>query len=418
MIAHNGTPHIPLAGRKAFYGRLVYLEARRPEALAIKDAGAEPLLKSFTEAVYSLTEQEIVDSNNAVPLDTYLQQLANNLTTHAQTLPSNHAPLFSPILETVQARLGGICCRECTREVNVCDGGTRDDGFVSQPGHCVMPLYDTFKEALAATIEYYSRYGTLVPKESLPEIIFSTGFCHDKPHDDPIDSNVGGKTTYLNNGRDVSQIQLTICVKKFNWKTYVAVPYILFHECICHAFQDIVPAQPKRLGSEPRDRFAEGWMDFVAYEIMKEFIEGKKDVVGADLKQLRTEQVDVGKQFHDVRVDHELIDKSRYAIRRAFGKETANRVLYLFERLPKGSFSESHFTAWEAFLRLSFDLNMLRMERFERERLIGLLYKNLTGRDKLDTLARLEPLPELMRKYLQDNDIRALVDAIFELDKK
>jgi hypothetical protein len=404
--------HIPLAGRKALYARLVYLEANRSQAVAIIEAGAEPSLNLLTETVFTLTEQEMLTSNNAVPLDSFVQQFSLSLNTQAQTMLNHHLPLLHPILETVNERSDGICCRTCSGQDDVCKGDDQDDLLVSQPGHCILPLYNMFEEARASAIDYYSRYGTLVQSNSLPEITFSTAFCDEKPHDDPIACNVTGETTYpTNNGHNVSQVEINLCIKNLNWETYMAVPYVLFHEAICHTFQDIVPRQPRRLGSEPKDRFAEGWMDFVACEIMKRVLSNGSRINGTDLR-FRSEQINIGTQFHHVRTNHDLDNRSVYAVSRAFGKEVADKILYLLERLPQEDFPASHPNAWDVFLRLSFDLNMLHMKYYDRMRLLALLHKNLPGRGQPDTLTRLEHLPQIMRKYLKTNNINSLIHDV------
>src|SRR5947199_119166 len=135
-----------------------------------------------------------------------------------------------------------------------------------------------------------------------------------------------------------------------------------FQECASHAFHGIFPSSLGRKSPEPYDAFAEGWMDWVAYRIIEEIIDGRG--VAAELRNeiyFPDEQLDLARQFHILRLDHEHKCRSTYASQLAIGKSAARKFLHLLERLSK-----SNADAWQIFLQISLDLNIMLRSADER----------------------------------------------------
>jgi len=56
--------------------------------------------------------------------------------------------------------------------------------------------------------------------------------------------------------------------------SFSAIPYVLFHECVCHGFQNLGPGFKPRRAPSPADSFSEGWMDVVCLEILEAIVAG------------------------------------------------------------------------------------------------------------------------------------------------
>src|SRR4051794_32566793 len=93
-------------------------------------------------------------------------------------------------------------------------------------------------------------------------------------------------------------------------------------------------------------------MDWIAYRLLLDTLGSTGNTVVADFPP--SEVRDAAMRLHLARADYHHSTPSKHALERALGREVADRLLYLFERLP-----ESSSNAWELFVRLSFDLNLL-----------------------------------------------------------
>lgn len=88
---------------------------------------------------------------------------------------------------------------------------------------------------------------------------------HTKPHQLSDAPDITGLTEYPNDERSIAHVYLVLMPPNFSLSCIDCIPYILYHELLVHAFQDIYPDGYKRYGVDPHDSFSEGWMDYVAY---------------------------------------------------------------------------------------------------------------------------------------------------------
>src|SRR6266702_3331620 len=160
----------------------------------------------------------------------------------------------------------------------------------------------------------------------------------------------------------------------------------------------LFPSPLGRKSPEPYDAFAEGWMDWVAYRIIEEIIDGRG--VAAELRNeiyFPDEQLDLARQFHILRLDHEHKCRATYASQLAIGKSAARKFLHLLERLSK-----SNADAWQIFLQISLDLNMMLRSADERATFVRTIQRLLPDPGSFDLPQQLETLPNIVHKYLQD----------------
>jgi hypothetical protein len=379
--------HLPLAQRKTICGRLLFFQAAYPDRLRFLVAGAESEFDQVRDNVFSLTEQAISSSHDSEPLDQFLKKLQADLgyQMHPQ-LTGKHANLFEPLLADIGRNIAAISCDQCSPiRPRVCDGGSQDDEIVRTGGVCIAPIQKMFEIAAQATQQWYAKSCNLFRVQDSPQLVLSTSFTNGKPHDIPGDYFVGG-VTRQHDAAKTAEINLSVWPKKFDWNTYAAILYVLFHECICHAYQGTKAFRPRPVS----DGFAEGWMDWIAFECFRKHLE-----LSPKTPSLQA-YLDAGTQLHLLRVDYNHPEKSAQSSICAFGRSVAQKFSLLLHRLPK--FAPD---PWASLLMASFDLDMAG--GLSDQELV-ILDDCLPAEGALDS-PRLEQVTEAVSKYLVSKDI-------------
>lgn len=407
--------HIPLQFRKALRGRLAFYTASDGARLLFSRAGIDKVFDQIEKDVVSFTNlatNAIHGSQNDQRLDHFLSNLSRQIERGALAHEGqSYWDSVDRLVRAFDAETRTTACDRCS-PTRVCDGSELDHDTVTVAGDCISPLKAAFDIAAEAARRYFLQYSSLIGEATLPKIVFSTAHTIAKPHDCPNNYFVSGSTSYLDHpGAATSRVTLFVCVNRFDQASLEAIPYVLFHECVCHAFQESVHDGDGRKNSEPGDVFAEGWMDWVAVEILRETALGKGPAaeLGGELKTPDS-VVTAGSLFHSSRCAYGQPDSSEHASVYAFGKSCAQKVLRLFQRLL-GSQEE----AWTRFLGISFDLNLLSLRPAERDAFLTRIYTSLPAPGQIDRPNQFAEVPPLFRRYLEDRDVRALVKGVTEL---
>jgi hypothetical protein len=376
--------HIPLAHRKGLCARLLFFDAAYPDRLKFLRAGAESEFDQLRDNLFRLTEQSVASSPNSVPLDVFLQALLGDL--HQQMGPhlkGKYGSLFQPLHKDLERGIYAISCSQCSPiSPRICDGGTKDDEIVGAGGSCIAQMRSMFDLAARSACDNYSLLCNLFPRNAIPKLTFASSFTNGKPHDIPGDYFVGAVTTHQSQPSAVAEVELCVWPRRFDFNSYAATLYVLFHECICHAYQDMLPLRSTPL----KDGFIEGWMDWIAFECFRRQLQ-PDPFFGAFL--------DAGTAFHLLRGDYNHKDRSDQASVCAFGRSIAKRLEQLLVRLP-----ESGSDPWARLLMLSFDLNVSG----------GLSDNELAILDDLLPQGQMDPpvlemLIDPVRKYLISREI-------------
>jgi hypothetical protein len=199
----------------------------------------------------------------------------------------------------------------------------------------------------------------------------------------------------------VSRVFLQLWIEKFNRLTYMALPYLMFHECACHVFQGMGSLQPRRETGET-DAFSEGWMDMVAFELMKRSWEDSADASVPNVYRKR--QLETLHAVHRARL--------AVSVHASYGEDIADRFQLYIRRWP-GVDVEA---AWTILRRLSFDLTILRSPDDLVARFLQELDINLPVPGEIEPVASFGRLAELVRNYMDDRDVNAFVSGVVGLD--
>jgi hypothetical protein len=429
--------HIPLNRRKALCGRWVFLDVARSRQLAFFARRRESDFRILQEKLVRATNEAIIASPNAHRLDLFLQrQMVAALEAETAGLQPND--LARQFTSEVKRRVAAISCEECSGSKSVCCGDPEnDDRIVAARGDCIAPIRALFEWTRDTAMQWYRTYGTQVPAFGLPEVKLSTEHTGRPPHDVPVELYVGGSTFYSSDDqRQVSEIRLTFWVEQFDWGTFLATLYVLFHECVSHAFQGITPSIIEPLAGGPGcalypegiggptavdregtgrdDAFSEGWMDYIAYELMLDALKTRAVPV-PDGWIDDPEYGDMAGRFHAARRTYNLLSGqpstrvSQYAMVCAEGRQAAQNFLRVLEKVL-----ESRSSAREALLRASFDLNMLQAARV-REKLTNILAYKFAEYVELREAPEDSDFYLITGKYLLDKDILAFLTSFNEL---
>jgi hypothetical protein len=404
--------HIPLDRRKIIAARLIFFEAAEPLALNAAQSGAANAFNNFRNLYHSYFDWAANESEPSAALDQFLLDTLGRIKAPSEALFSKYLPLFKSIWTAIELNAKQMACQLCSHLPHqICDNGDYDAEIVHKRGHCIKPLRRMFTLASDVAQTYYSNYAKLNPVR--PDVVFATGFCNSREelHDFPIPYSVTGVTEFPSRGQ-VSRVKLRFVPASFDWDTYAANLYILFHECVCHAFHAITPTCLDRKPLPPFDTFAEGWMDWVAYKVLEEVLNGQGPAAHlVSNLNLPPDCFSRASRYHEARRDFRDPKRSKYASFAYMGSDAAKRLLAFFEKhLYKGEAAK----ALEKFYRLSFDITMLRVENDTKKgafvALVGCLPEDARPQNYTQEMAI-----RILEQYIAHEDAAALLDQAYNV---
>jgi hypothetical protein len=410
--------HLTLAQRKAVSPRIHFFEATHggKTLLDFAKEGAAPDFGHLWDTLTFLAKRGFseppspTDSPDTIPLDHFLHSLEADFSTSVRPLfKESPRPLTVSLAEHLSNGLKSVSCSVCSDKKPVCDG-TDDDPIVANGGLCILPLKMIFAWATEVATRYYRHSSPLFRRLPPPITYLSTAHSRFAKTQYPV----GGTTFYHDGvgGRRVSEIRLALSVNEMDFETYLAIPYVFFHELVCHAFAYTALKTGKRQESEPEDPFAEGWMDFVCMGILSEFLEGSGPA--ADLtKEVRFPwgYLEHGNELHArrSRVGQQSLTQpgSQATVSVALGKRTARKVRHFLTLL-----APTEQAAQQEFLELSLGLNLHAFPGKGLEYFVWQLDALLEESGVLPFPDRLERSTEIFSNYLKTKRIVDLYDAV------
>jgi len=218
-------------------------------------------------------------SNSSVQLlPAYLQTVNAGLTSNVGlVLPPGGAQsqIGRKSQNALSLRLSTDYCRDCSGKCGlpVCDGNDpiRDAHTVATQGDCIAHLRSLFEQVKQIATRYYSEHAVGLATLSKVDIQFGTHFVNDRPT--ALGPNLPiSAVTFRNKNSLNSDVVLRFYVDAHDLlvltrSSFLGLPYILMHELICHAF-DGVAVGGDRSARDEHDAFAEGWMDWTAFQIV------------------------------------------------------------------------------------------------------------------------------------------------------
>lgn len=401
----DASPHLGLVPRSRIAIRLFCGEAIE---LSSWDAGPPAELHAVQQLRDTLRNHTAVHAAAARRLDHALDHAVHALHATLGTLE------LAPGLRTdLHARLAHarkrVDCERCAEPAPPCRDRADDDENVARRGECLRPFRDLFDFAAGVARRAYATRSLAGDRAQGVVLRFGTRPA-ERPHDAPIAIHVGGTTCYADReGTPVSDVSLCFAVARFDWPSYLASCYVLFHECFVHAFAEIAAPGPARTASlDETDLFSEGWMDWIALRAMTRVLEAANDAVPYPDKFVRA-----GEALHLARSDPyqsfsdgAATPASRLAPFRYQGYRAADEL----ERWLRGRGKRVRppgSSAWDALLQLSLDLNVTAFPGAARQRT---RFAQLTLHALRSGGAQEVAFGELLRAYFRVREPRALLE--------
>jgi hypothetical protein len=229
----------------------------------------------------------------------------------------------------------------------------------------IEPYVDLFDAMMGVAGRYYSWAGVTPVGVNSTVTTFSAIHTNQKPHAFDCRYAMSGKTRYATVPRTVC---LLVHLAGFDWDANLAVPYVLLHECLVHAYQGDCTG-----GAEPPSRysgFSEGWMDLIALMAFRQVLGGRGPAAQyrpylVPEERRRT----IAEEFHAARLRYYEIDEG--AATWAIGGNAAAQL----RELLKNRFGENDGD--NRLMRFSLAINGSQIPHSVRDELATQLEANL-----------------------------------------
>jgi len=395
--------------RKMLCGRLLYLDTVQIHNEKFSRCGAGDTLDGLRQSVFTYIDRY---KGGGASASGFIKDLLAFLQSVGEPTLEPYPGALQVLQNAVAARKGMINCTGCSMPPSLPQAGQLSPG-----GCCKASLQEMFDFAVDVTKVYYGSYSSHA-KYSPASVTLDVKLFRDRNrvHDLPIDYSVSGAVEFLPPVKGArSEVQLLLHVDNFDLDSYLTVPYVLFHECIAHAYHGLLPNANDRKPHRPDDQFAEGWMDFVAFEIFKEVWKGNgpaKHLLGR--VKLTADHYDRSYKLHSSRIELSVkppLRQSQYAICRRSGHHAARKVLRVLERT-----CPTEARAREIFFRMSFDLNMTQKIDSLQKNFFVAVINNLSEPGSPDSPRHCDVV-RVMRKYIENNKLEHFVAEIVGLKK-
>jgi hypothetical protein len=309
--------HVPLRYLKGLVPKLLFYESELETYPEVRE--------QFIKLLDGFSEFEVEQSQCHDQLDHSLQRIVRELSG-----PFRGFDLLRVFDNAVQGVNCGICAGG--GRVPCCGDVDKDPLTLADPGHCIKALHVLFKVSCDLAHLFYKKH---VPDFRDYQVYFHTQHSEEEPlHDIPAPYHVDGKTTITDAD---STVVLTLNYRLLSAETFRSILYVLFHECFCHAYQGSVTAgyDGVRESCGPNDMFGEGWMDWLAAELLERFLKGvrtlrdQEELLGMVPRPI--EMSLATENFHQQRKNIFSRRRSQYAHVHFAGSRLAEYVLLLLE---------------------------------------------------------------------------------------
>lgn len=382
--------HLTLRQRKVLAAKLRVVEALEPHR-------AEAYACDFGEAFEQLQVGLLVHAKeplglddaptNELPLDRFVQDLATSADAVFRALPASSHGLLQAGLTALQQGLRAVSCSSCNG-TTICSGyPAHDNPIVDQKGHCIEPFLSYFRFALDET---RTCYAAACPRSSAIAALtvdFATEYQPD-PSEVDVAPALGADVQHSPGAALQSRVRLLIDVPQVDLECCHVAPYVLFHELVCHAFHAIDPPVARRDTQREDDCFAEGWMDWVAFQLCERTLSRLIAGVGRGGPSFTRAHLDLGSRLRAARQD--LNSGNAHTRRRRGSLRIGTRAAQLFHGCisevlaayepadaTAASPRQQADRAWELFLQISLKLNRLSGQTERKDRFARWVYTHL-----------------------------------------
>ena len=235
---------LPLHVQKAVLGRLLVYKALDLHRAQMEAADYGLLWQELRGRLCLSTARQLQFCKDDQPLEAYLKDLARELREELLFPDAAAESVCAPLLDFIDELM------EAAAKVQ----------------HDL--LQSAFQRAVELASVAYIRHGLPVPQELIRGTTVEFDFQENSPGQNlPIQMRA---YTLLDDigTTPSSTVHVMLVPRLLDEQTAFAFPYVLLHECLCHVLQG--PWAWPRIQADANSRFAEGWMDVVAYRLHTE----------------------------------------------------------------------------------------------------------------------------------------------------
>jgi len=295
--------HAPLYARKLFAARVAVVSAfadveDTPMTTAEFDGAVEArdaLLAGLKRSTTGLDQE--TPSDNDERLDAYLsRQCSTRIGGFATNASASSNAQLLKRLKLVEDRYGTLSCAACAAcrpMTPPCRAENDDDLLVSACGECIREVKGIYSwaESFAASVYDDALGSSTTPVASLVECVLSTA-------SNP--AALTASTTFVAGDPPRSLIQLNF-PETAETRDFATIPYAFTHELVAHAFQGALSGAA-RAQRGAFEEWSEGWMDCVAYGLLRDHIDRARPVIVSAPPPFTTVQLRSASQtMHDAR---------------------------------------------------------------------------------------------------------------------
>lgn len=400
MSVQDAPPQLNLAQRKALAARIAAAIALESTPLPAATAASKAIHSTLLEAIRG--QADFLAANGSGRLDASLRQLAEFI--DAQPIQGNDAAHDALRLrKTALARaLRRQTCTRCERDIGkVCEGEdpASEDPIVFKGGYCIDEVKQLAELVGRWADELYSSAGAPPADHAF---LLSTSGAHAAADQGLLkEFNISGWSEVREPHAGETVVGLVIKERALNWSGLAGLFYILIHETICHGLQSLDGG--KRASAEEKCAWSEGWMDRLAFELTRTWLDTRPRKLPDWLRHNRVEADAIASQYHERRYAPsgtllEADAERRRAARIAF--------LWLHDALGWAGPLETH-----PIVKFSVRLNAASLRPEQRERLTALLH----GALETEGSRRFESAVGLCSTFADDGNVAALQQGLERL---
>lgn len=303
--------------------------------------------------------------------------------------------------DALAARLAAVNCETCARAAEkICTGGAADSDVVAH-GQCIALLHELLDFVQLRAAELYRSFNDDFEP---PGVEFSTSNAHRYADRDLLATF--GIHAWTDVSGETASINLEIKDEKFKWETLCQSVYVLAHEFVCHVYQG--GAAGFRPNAHDKCSWSEGWMDRLAYELVRHWSQDDAIALPKVFEWHRDSLEEHCHMFHEARYADKqsgtLKAKDRKRRRSARGAfDVIKRCWSAGVRVP------AHRVA-----RLSTKLNLCSLTGAEREKIVTWLAVNTV----LPGSKRLERTLQACSAFLEHGNAAAFLNELDTIGKE
>lgn len=362
--------HPELIHRKALAARVLVWEALYALDSSPGEHDLRETLRGELESLLQARAGRTVWSQrspNSQSLEKFVALISADFLVRAREHLSARPDWFEALTVSLQAGMQHRGCEQCCETAQlpveaICTGGvTTDDETVDRGGLCLVRIRELFDYCLGLVTAYYQRFA------GLPEGTDFRASLHLQVQWEIVRPMFSYYHLDASTRRAANEATVRVDLGFAGWSPscYFALFPLFIHELFAHAFAN--RASPPGSAADETSLFEEGWMDYVAWWVVRQLREERALTAGAKPGRLPLfePRFQEAAKFHTLR--HDYLGDRRVEVRaRSQGRCVAERFHQILRSWDKAKADE-----W--LLQLSLRMNVAPMRWEDKD----LMVKNL-----------------------------------------